>query len=303
MTPSKDQARFERFAGNFLLSVLVGGDVSIGRPLTPGMLGTFVHARPVDTDTETRIASALRQGAAHIAPLSHIAWPLGGVIPLAMAAHNLLSITDPQFLRWEADEHAEPFSTGSIGSCSKPGLQKPVTMCSSGTRFPGRFFEVNRTDVTAQNWAFTHRYVGRTMPTGWLTKPRWVELRHRERRFSEIIEALDRSLHAPLRVSMLLARTPLTQLLVCDRNSFEFSAPVLTALSDARLRSGAAHALVAKGRATMAPLGAALRRLTEIGLPSPPGRPGGSVDRRNAPHRCPGCAAALRSRVVEPGER
>ena len=264
MTGTKIQARFERFATHFLLPVVNGGDVVVGPPVTPGMLETFVLARPTDPDTRERFGLALRGSAASIAPIETVGWPRGGVIAVAMAAHNLLMVTDPRFIRWGSRRSRRLILDWVDWFLQEAGAPKTRDDALGRHAFVGRLLQLSRRDITAHNWAFTHQYFGRDLPTGFLTKPRWVDIDNRERRFREIFETVDKEVHASLRVTMLLARTPLTQLLECTRvPQFDFTGAMLSLLADHVLRSGAARALTETGRTTMAPLGAALRRLIQ----------------------------------------
>ncbi len=263
------QARYEEFARDFIHPVLVGGVVQVGRPLTPGMLDVFGALRPVDVEVDRAIIDRLHETGSLLAPLRSLPWPARGLAALMMAAHNLVASTDPSLDRWGGRGAVSKMLEWADWFLDRAGAPQTRGEALARHGFLSRFLDLRREDVTARNWAFTHRYLGRPVPDGFFTRPRWVQITKEQPGVLQLWDVLDGDFDAATRRRRLLHRSPVTSLLRTDLESdLRFSGSILAVLSDDLVRNGVARELVAQGRSTMAPLGRALRRLAAVDPPT-----------------------------------
>ncbi|MEM9190023.1 MAG: hypothetical protein AAGF12_12645 [Myxococcota bacterium] len=268
MSAQKIQLRYEEFATSFLAPTLLGGPVVTGRPLTPGMLEHFSFASTSDPDLDRQIYDQIHEGASLLAPLRALTFPERGLAAIAMAAHNLAAATDPLLDRW-----------GSRGARNKmieyadwfiEAANVPQTRGEALSRhaFLERFLILRREDVTAHNWAFTHQYLGRPVPEGFFTKPRWVDITTKRTEILHLWQVLDQEVELTSRLRQLLSRSPVTELLEVDVvRDLRFGLASLAVLSDDVVRNGLARALVAQGPAVARALGEAFHALAQQNPP------------------------------------
>jgi hypothetical protein len=267
---TKISQRYEEVMAGFLRPLLEGGEVVVGRPLTPGMLEHFALARPTDMEVDRAIFDKLHEAASELAPVRAVPWPDRGLAAVTMAAHDLVATTDPsldrafargarmrmlEFIDWLLDEAGPPATRGAA-------LARHAVV--------SRVIELARTDVVVKNWAYTYRFFGRPVPKRVVAMPRVRWVRSTETRVSirELWTALNEELPVLSRVDALVARSPVTQLLRTDLTpSLRLGTAALAVLSDDLVRSGIARELVAQGGAVMAPLGHALHDLHAQGAP------------------------------------
>ncbi len=261
---SKIGARYEEVMATFLRPLLEGGDVLVGRPLTPGMLDHFSLARPSDGDVDRAIFDRMHGLASEIAPVRAIPWPDRGIAAVVMAAHDLVAITDPaldrafarsargralEYVDWLVERAGPPETRGAT-------LARHAIV--------SRTLELARTDVVVKNWAYTYRFFGRPVPPRVVAMPRVRMVRSTQNQVSvvDLFRKLPGELDAWSRIEALVARSPVTQLLRTDLSAkLVIGTAALAVLSDDIVRSGVARELVRAGSAVMSSYGEALSTL------------------------------------------
>lgn len=251
-TTEKLQVRYDALLGGFVAPLLRGGTVVLGQAMAPGAIAYFELARSSDPDVEREIFDALHRSASAIAPLTMVPWPSRDLLLLAMAAHDLVLLTDPtldrafargalsQLAAWvdQMLAHVAPPTTRG-DALARHALLDPVSA-------------LRRRDVVARTWAYTYRYVGRPSDASVLTRPVFGRLDKRES-LSDVSALLDEldgrlGLGARRRLRELISRSPVTELLrldLCDE--FRFGLATLGVLSDDAIRGGVARAIVERG--------------------------------------------------------
>jgi len=260
----KIQVRFEELAAGFLLPLLRGGDVRVGRPLSPGMLESFALSRPADTDVDATIIELLCAEAAALAPVRSVPWPDRGAMAITMACHDIAIVTDPALGRWLARGSRSKVLQWIDWLIEAAG--HPITRGEALVRHAvlSRFLSLERPDTVASNWGFTHRYLGRPVPDGFFARPRFVEMRSSRRALVELVKELDEEVGTWRRLATLIERSPVTQLLWTELvPDLRLGTAALAVLSDDLLRAGIARSLAAQGSRVATPLGRALRVLAE----------------------------------------
>ena len=266
-------ARYEAFASGFLLPLLRGGPTLVDRALPPGMLAHFAAARPADLEVDRGIYDALHAAASEVAPVRRLPYPNTGLMAVAMAAHDLLLVTDPSLDRAFA-RAARPTLLEWVDALLE-AAGSPRTRGEALVRHPvvDRVLSLAREDVVVRNWASTYRFYGRAVPWNVVAAPRLRRVR--EERTRTPVRALLASLPhgaelgAERRFARLLAASPLTHLLrFADAGAPPLGGAALGLLGDASLRGGVARALHARGVAHVAePLGTLLEDLYTGGAP------------------------------------
>lgn len=237
------QAAYDALLERFVLPLLEGGQVEIGRPIAPGCAPFFAATTPSSEEVRQRIFSALVDAADEIHDVETVPFP-GGALPwLAAAAHDLCALTDPAldrlFVRgvrptiaaW-TDRWLElvppPVSRGD--ALARHALIAPLS-------------QLRRTDTVVKNWAYTYRFHGRKPPANVVALPtiRFVRTVENTVGFDGLLAA-EPALALAERHARLVSRSPVTELLVLPA-SFRFSIATLTVLADPGLRSGIAKRL------------------------------------------------------------
>jgi hypothetical protein len=261
---TKIQARYQSFAAEFLHPLLAGGSAIAGQPLTPGMLEHFALASSDDVDVDRGIYDLVHREASEIAPLRALSWPERGSMALAMAAHNLVAVTDPKLDRLfarGARTKALHYADWLIDAAGAPTTRGE---CLARHVVLSRFIRLSRTDVVVKNWAYTYRFFGRPVPPRVVAMPRvrLVRQEKSDRSLLALFDALDAELSINLRLRALVHRSPVTELLSTELfGSPPIGTAALSVLSDDLVRNGIARALVARGASVMSPFGEALARL------------------------------------------
>src|SRR5688572_12982266 len=91
----KMQAAYDHLVERFILPVVEGGQIEIGRPIAPGCAGFFAATVPSSEDARLRVFTALIDAADEIHDVETVPWPSGPLVWLAAAAHDLCALTDP----------------------------------------------------------------------------------------------------------------------------------------------------------------------------------------------------------------
>lgn len=237
------QASYDALIERFVLPLLEGGQVQIGRPIAPGCASFFAMATPSSEDARLRVFTALIDAADEIHDIETVPFPGGTISWLAAAAHDLCALTDPSldrvFVRgarqtiaaW-ADRWIElvPPPTTRGDALARHALLAPL-------------LRMKRTDTVVKNWAYTYRFYGRRPPANVVALPtiRFVRTFENAVGLGDLLDK-DPSLELSRRYAALVSRSPVTQLLEMAEG-FRFSVATLTVLADPGLRSGVAKQL------------------------------------------------------------
>lgn len=273
MSAAKRQARFERFASHFLRPLLEGGEVEVARPLPPTDLDHFALAASSDLDVDQAIYGALHRTASEIAPIRRLPFPERGTLALAMAAHNLLFITDPHLDR-AFSRGARPEVLGWVDTLIEAvGIPRTRAEVLSRHALVDRLVLLAREDVIVKNWASTYRFHGRSVPGNVVALPRLRRVRRETslRDLSALLVEFDAStnLDAAQRMRAIIKRAAITEFLhLREESELAFGAVNLAALADSSLAAGVARQLVARGlEHAVVPLGRACILLREADTP------------------------------------
>lgn len=243
----RTQAVVDEFLRGFLLPLLTGGTVRVGRALAPGVLEAAALSASTDADTDAAILEALYDAAAALTPTRHLRWPDRDALALALACHDLAVLSDPLLDR--------AFARGARATIA--GFVRTLTQAAAPVRTRGgallrhaivsRFLLLERTDTVVRNWAYTYRYYGRPVPgrvTAWKTVRR-VQTASTQSPLEALLAALPADLGGPALLAAILAQSPATRVLHGDPRTFRVDWPVASVLSDAGLRGGLVRALLA----------------------------------------------------------
>ena len=250
--PEKLQRRYDELVVGFVAPLVSGGTVVIDQPHAPGAIGYYEHANTVDPDANRVIYDALHRHAASIAPVRTVPWPDRDLVLLAMAAVNLVHITDPTLDRMFArgarkkvvgwiDEIIEAIAPPNTraDALSRHALLDPVPA-------------LRRKDIVAKSWAYTYRFIGRPTNSSVLSRPVFGKFNEKQslKDVGSLLATLDATsgLGTTRRLRELLARSPVTELVRLDLcESFRFGLATLAVLSDDTIRGGIAREIVGRG--------------------------------------------------------
>jgi hypothetical protein len=241
----------DAFLRGFLRPLLTGGTVHVGRALAPGVLEAAALSASTDPDSDAAVLLALHESAAELAPTRHLTWPDRDAIALALACHDLAVLSDPMLDR--------AFARGARKTIA--GYVRTLTESAAPARTRGaallrhalvsRFLLLERTDTTVRNWAYTYRFFGRPVPgrfTAWKTVRR-VRSESSQTTLLDVLTALPAELEAPALLDALLARSPVTRILLCDPGTFRVDWALASVLGDGPLRGGLVRALLERDMA------------------------------------------------------
>ena len=258
------QARFDALAAEFLRPLLEGGTAVVGRPLSPGMLEHFAHARPSDDATDRAVYAALHAAASDVAPVRVLPWPDRGLAAVIMACHDLLAATDPELDRWLARKSRDQILEWVDWLIMQAGPPRTRGAALARHAVVSRVLAMRRRDVTVRSWAVTYWFRGRPVPKNVVSMPRLRRVRQEEteREVVDIVSQLDADLRTRERLRALVARSPVTELLSTGRfPELRFGTASLAVLSDDVVRNGVAGALARQGDRIASPFGRAIREL------------------------------------------
>lgn len=261
--PAKLQATYDGLVEGFVLPLVEGGEVQLGRPVGPGCAAFFADAVPTSEDVRHRIFGALVRQGDEITGLDRVPFPGFAVTALAAAAHNLLTVTDPALdrvfargarqtiLGW-TDRWLElvPLPATRGDAVARHVLLEPI-------------LALRRKDTVVKNWAYTYRFFGRHVPGNVTALPtiRFVRTFETLTELKNLFrgEKEDPKLALADRHRALVARSPLTELLhASELGEFRFGLALLHCLADDALRSGMARQVAQRDESLMPLLGAAL---------------------------------------------
>ncbi len=260
----KLQQRFDALITDFVAPLLAGGTVLLDQAIAPGAIGYFQHANSGDSAADADIFDRLHRGASSIAKVTTVPWPSRDLLLIAMAAHNLVLLTDPMLDR--------AFARGAMGQIATwidqivDAIGPPTTRADALARHAllDPLPALRRRDVVAKSWAYTYRFTGRKADDSVFSRPIFGRFRESET-FTDVTTLLGEvdehtSLGVFRRLRDLLSRSPVTELLRLELcQEFRFGLAALSVLSDDSIRGGIARAIVERGEWKAAPrLGRAL---------------------------------------------
>ncbi len=273
------QALAHEFSVGWLAPVMAGpfagAPAKATRPLPPHALDLFALSRPTDASADQACYEAFHRLAAEVAPVGTLPYPDRGTWALAMAAHNLTTLTDPlqdAAFRRSSRPVVADWAARLIDAAGDPSTRGEALMRYALVR---RVLELQREDRVIKNWAYTYRFWGRRAPANVTAWPTLRFVREQvspqpldDYWFGDRPETL--SLGLDRLMGELLARSPLTSLLrLRDTPGFRFDGGMLAVLSDPELRHGVSHQLVRGGLGTTSSrVGEALRELSALGAGS-----------------------------------
>lgn len=254
----KLQRRYDALVCDFIAPLITGGTVMIDQAIAPGAIHYFEQAGSSDAAVDAEIFDRLHRGAAAIAPITTVPWPSRDLLLLAMAAHDLVLLTDPTLDR--------AFARGAmhdiLGWIDQiiAAIVPPTTRADALSRHAliDPVPALRRRDIVAKSWAYTYRFPGRPVDANLMSRPILGRFRESES-FTDLRTLLDEvdaqtSLDVSRRLRALLSRSPVTELLRLDLcEEFRFGLATLAALSDDAVRGGVARAIVERGEWKAAP--------------------------------------------------
>ncbi len=260
----KLQRRFDALVTGFVAPLLAGETVIVEQALAPGAIGYFQSANSGDSAADADIFDRLHRGASAVAPSATVPWPSRDLLLIAMAAYDLVLLTDPTLDR--------PFSRGAMKRIVEwidritEAIAPPSTRADALARHAllDPLPALRRKDIVAKSWAYTYRFIGRPPGSSLLTRPVIGSFKETQQLVdvSALLAEVDERTQLGLvtRLRHLLARSPVTELLRLDLcEDFRFGLATLAVLSDDAIRGGAARTIVERGEWKAAPrLGRAL---------------------------------------------
>ncbi len=248
----KLQARYDALIAGFVAPLLSGGTVLIEQAIAPAAIEYFELAKCGDPDVERDVFDALHRGASAMAPVSTVPWPSRDLLLLAMAAYDLVLLTDPMldraFVRGALTRIAEWID--AMLELVKPPSTRGDALARHALLDP--VSALRRRDIVARTWAYTYRFIGRPADSSLLTRPVIGEFKTSETLsgVTALLEEVDGrlALGARRRLRELISRSPVTELLhleLCEE--FRFGVATLGVLSDDAIRGGIARAIVDRG--------------------------------------------------------
>lgn len=260
----KLQERYDALTKDFLAPLLTGGTVVLDRPFAPGAIHYFQHASSSHANVNGEIFDHLHRGASAIAHVTTVPWPDRDLVLMAMAAYDLVLMTDPELDRLFA-RGARKKVVGWVDQIID-AIAPPDTRADALARHAllDPVPALRRVDVVADSGLYKYRFVGRPTSSSLFTRPLFGKFR--ETPTTTDVSALmakvdDKSqLGLTRRLRELLSRSPVTELVRLDLcQDFRFGLATLAVLSDDAIRGGVARMIVERGEWIAAPrLGRAL---------------------------------------------
>jgi hypothetical protein len=255
----KLQERFDALIIDFVQPLLEGGSIQLGQAIAPGAISYFEHAGCSDAHAMSEIFDRLHRGASAIASITTVPWPDRDLILMAIAAHDLVLLTDPAFDRMFARGAMNRIAQWIDGAIE--AIAPPSTRAGALARHAllDPLPALRRRDVVVKNWAYTYRFYGRPVPRNVVVLPKLRMVRQTETLvdvetlWSKVDERVNLGVRRRLRE--LLSRSPVTELVrldLCD--DFRFGLATLAVLSDDAIRGGIARTIVERGEWKAAPL-------------------------------------------------
>ncbi len=217
-----------RLFEGFLAPLVLGGEVVPGRPIGARAALAMGRERVIaDSDLGDRVKIARTSAARRLAPIDELAGPTEAEWALGAALHDLVQAAHPGFdsvFRRNAPARIVDLAEATIDRVPSP---RSVGESVSRHTWFSRLFELHRTDTVVRWWVGSQTFLGEAPPA---RLSAWPELRrvHVETTARAIMDlpgaggAVD-----PLRfgaaLSRLLAKTPLTDVATCHRDTPPFA--------------------------------------------------------------------------------
>ena len=234
------------FLREFLRPLLTGGTVRLGRAIAPGVLDAATLSASTDADSDDALLGALHDSAAELVPTRPLIWPDRDAMALALACHNLALLSDPMldraFARGARTTIAE--YTEALTASAAPVRTRGSALIRHA--IVARFLSLARTDTVVRNWAYTYRFYGRAVParfTAWKGVRR-IRTETQQKPLDELLGALPPALSALELRAQIVARSPVTRILLSDPATFRVDHTIAAVLSDPVLRGGLVRALL-----------------------------------------------------------
>lgn len=243
---AKLQELYEEFVREFLHPLLAGGTARPTQVLPAHAHEAFSAWRPSDSHLEADILAGLHDVAAHVAQLEGaVPFPDPGGTALAMAASNLLYVTDPEIHSFPA-RGAIPkvvaFADELIEKVDVPRTRGEALVRHALLM---RFLELQRIDTVVHTWAQIISYFGRQPPKSITSMPKLRAVREEKIRRRAVDLVDEYTFAAQLRA--LVSRSPVTALIRHELfPEIIFGWSTLSVLSDQGIRHGIAEALAAR---------------------------------------------------------
>ncbi len=208
-------AHVSEFLAQFVLPLVKGGEMRVGRPLSTDDLEVF--ERDLDEATEAQVAvdDARDEVLADIVVRPPALILEADDLYLAASVHNLLFLTHPRVGSWSVTASAERKVLDTALAFAKRPLSGNRTRVLGRHSLIHNLFDIARTDVKLSWWTGSATFVGQKPPsrlTTWRTVRR-VREETSVARYDELFGLPE----VTRVVATLLRRSPLTQLLSTAR--------------------------------------------------------------------------------------
>ncbi len=238
------QATYDTFARDFLLPLLTGGIVQVGKPMAPACLDFFGHAHPSTNELHHQVLDALAESAWRIWPCDNIPYPEPGMAAIALASYNLARASDPRWQSWPRSRAAR--TTLDWVDTVLDHVAPPSTVGQALTRHAvvSRLVDLGRTDTSVATWvgkgSLGLSFYGRHPDRLTLALPTIRRVKVSEAQ-TQLIDAWRATEQVWPRVRALVRCSPVTELLCTDvANDLDLGAASLV-LIDRGLRGGIAR--------------------------------------------------------------
>lgn len=259
------EALAERLFSGVMAPLVLGGPITPRHAIGARAAAALAGLAPNDRDLASRVAIGRVRRARRLVPVDAVPAPTGADWALAAALHDLFHAANPSFCT--ALRRGLAARILDVATMTLERVAPPATVSDALARHTwfARVEDVRRTDTTVSWWLGSRRFLGQSPParlTAWPDLRRVVVARARHGLLELSPLAVDRSRLA-LAVSIFLARTPLTDIATCTRETpvFRWTPAVAGLLSTPAGRCLATRVLdrlpqpevdAALGRATLA---------------------------------------------------
>jgi hypothetical protein len=232
------------------------------------MLIPFEQVGVRDVECGLEAYAALEQRCSSYAPTKGVSWPPAGLMPLMMALHNLIAVTDPELNRSFSRAGRQKAADWAGHFISQVEMARTRAEVLSRHVVMNHALKLQRRDVYASSFGATSRYLGRPEATGFWTRPRFARRREESRPLPDLWSQMDSELKIDSLYMSLLRLSPMTRLLRAEQD-VEPSLGVadLAVLSDDLLRNSIAQGIVDQGLASGVFWGEAIKRLEAAKAP------------------------------------
>jgi len=256
----------ETFLREFVLPLVVGGELHVHRPLDAEDL-VSLEAEFVTVTEESLEVEQARQAIAAELWLYPVPTPLDRPsLELAAAVHNLLFLSHPGAKRWWVRSSPMRRLVSFTEAClRRPSPPRTGNELIARHTLLGKALEITRTDVEIRFWAGRRRFIGQEPPRRLF---RWKELRGvRELRQQVTWAETELTQEQQQLLQLLLRQSPLTDLLSPGRAFPLFDwLPVAEYLADPRTCRLVCHRYLETGLDQVGPaLAQAFWRLVDGG--------------------------------------